>query len=483
MSSPHIALVGAGSASFGLDAVVGILRTPALHGAHLSLIDTDGDALEQLAAVARRLSDRWNAGAEIAADTDRRRVLGDADFVVISVAVDREATWQRDRAIAQAHGICHYGENGGPGGLFHAARNIATLLPILRDVEALAPDALVVNFTNPLPRLCRAIAQATSLRFVGLCHQLRFGYLVAGVALADALGIDVPDDYAFRWTDASIEGEVAIAHAAMERITLHAAGLNHFTWMLDIRDRATGASLLDQARHNLIHEVPRRHPRFEPLTRWLATSTGHVPVSGDTHLSEYLPYTARPEGWSRYEVQAYDHAWSERGRQARRRLVAELAAGRADPQPLLALPTERVEHLIAGVWHDTGAREEAVNVVNRPASPPAGVGGVDGADHHLDAPRAIDNLPDDAIVEVPGTLHRDGIRPEPVGSLPQPIAEWCRREHTAADLAVRAALEGRRDLARQALLVDPTIPDLVDVDVLLNAYLDAFGTQLGGRWR
>ncbi|MDP6943504.1 MAG: hypothetical protein QF464_05090, partial [Myxococcota bacterium] len=165
MTLPHIALVGAGSASFGLDAIVGILRTPALHGARLSLIDTDGPALAQLTAVARRLSVHWDAGVEVVADTDRRRVLGGADFVVISVAVDREATWQRDRAIAAAAGISHYGENGGPGGLFHAARNITTLLPILRDVEALAPGALVVNFTNPLPRLCRAIASATSLRF------------------------------------------------------------------------------------------------------------------------------------------------------------------------------------------------------------------------------------------------------------------------------------------------------------------------------
>ena len=467
MPSPHIALIGAGSASFGLDAVAGILRTPELRGARLSLIDTNGPALEELAAVARRLSEQWGAEAEIVFDTDRRRVLGGADFVVISVAVDREATWARDREIAAAHGVSHYGENGGPGALLHAARNITTLLPILRDIEALAPQALVVNFTNPLPRLCRAIQAATSLRFVGLCHQLRFGYLVAAIALADELELDVPDDYAFRWSDTAVEAEVALSHAAMERITIHAAGLNHFTWMLDIHDRHTGQSLLETARENLVKRVPKRHPRFEPLTRWLTASTGYIPVSGDTHLSEYLPYTARPPGWSSYDIQAYDHAWSDRGRQARRALVSALAAGEADISPLVTLPTERVEHLIAGVWHDTGAREEAVNVVNRPTPE--------------DEP-AIANLPDDAIVEVPGTLHRDRIRPEPVGALPQPIAEWCRRETTAADLAVRAALERSRDLARKAILVDPTSPDLRKIDAMLDAYMDAFDTQLGGPW-
>jgi alpha-galactosidase len=216
-----------------------------------------------------------------------------------------------------------------------------------------------------------------------------------------------------------------------------------------------------------LSKVPERHPDFEPLTRWLTATTGHLPVSGDTHLCEYLPYTSRPEGWSRYAVQAYDHVWSERGRQARRGLVEALAAGSADPEALRSLPTERVEHLIAGVWHDTGAHEEAVNVVNRPTAEDA---------------RAIDNLPDDAIVEVPGTLHRDGVRAEAVGALPQPVAEWCRREATCAALAVRATLEGRRDLARQALLLDPTAPDLEEIDALLSAYLDAFSEEVGGRW-
>ena len=467
VAAPHIALIGAGSASFGLDAIVGILRTPSLFGAHISLIDTNAAALEQLLHTARRISDEWGAEAKIVASTDRREVLAGADFVVISVAVDREATWRRDRAIAEAHGITHYGENGGPGALFHAARNIHTLLPVLKDVEDLAPDAFVVNFTNPLPRLCRALAQASSLRIIGLCHQLRFGYLVAAVALSDELGIDIPDDYAFTWTDESVANEAIIAHAAMERLSIRAAGLNHFTWMRDIRDRQSGESLLERAKENLIHKVPKRHPGFEPLTRQLAASTGHIPVSGDTHLCEYLPYTARRHGWSRYAVQAYDHQWSERCRQARRKEIAALAAGRGDLAPLKSLPTERVEHLIAGIWHDSSAQEEAVNVVNR--STPHG-------------PKAIENLPDDAIVEVPGTLHRDGVKAESVGPLPEPIAEWCRRETTVASLAVSATLQKSRALAKQALLLDPTAPELADVDSLLDAYLDAFGEQLGGRW-
>jgi alpha-galactosidase len=340
-------------------------------------------------------------------------VLTGADLVVISIAVSREATWRRDRAIAEADGITHYGENGGPNALLHAARNIHTLLTVLKDVEALAPDALVVNFTNPLPRLCRAITEATSLRIVGLCHQLRFGYLVAGVALSEELGLSIPESYAFTWTDEAIATEVAVSHAAMERLSIRAAGLHHVTWMLDIRDRQGGESLLERAIGNLLHKVPHRHPNFEPLTltRELAAVTGYIPVSGDTHLCEHLPYTARQPGRGRYAVQACDHDWSERGRHARRAEVALLAAGHGDLAPLRTLPTERVEHLNAGIWHDSRSREEAVNVMNRSA--PGG-------------PKAISNPPDDAIVEVPRTLHRDGVRAEPIGALPEPSAEWCR---------------------------------------------------------
>ena len=460
-------MIGAGSASFGLDALVGILRTPELKGARVSLVDPKRDALEEILAAGRRISDEWGADALLEATDDRREVLEGADFVVISVAVDREETWRTDRRIAATHGIVHYGENGGPGGLFHAARNIHTLAPILRDIEALAPDALVINFTNPLPRLCQAFQRMTSLRVVGLCHQLRFGYFVAGLALSEELGISVPADTHFTWTDGAVATELHVSQAAMERLSIRAAGLNHFTWMLDIRDRQSGESLLDAAKHNLVHRVPRTHPKFEPLTRQLCASTGHLPVSGDTHLCEYLPYTARESGWRDYAIQAYDHDWSEAARRARRAEISELAQGRGDVQALRRLPTERVEHLIAGVWRDSGAHEEALNLRNLDAE---------------SATRAISNLPDDAIVETPGTLHRDALRAEPVGALPEVIAEWCRREIKVSSLAVRAALERDRDLAHQALILDPTFVELSQVDSLLDSYLATYEAELGGPW-
>ncbi len=448
-------VVGAGSASFGLSAVGGLLRRRArdLPELTLSLVDTDADGLEVMRRVAERAAP---PGVTVRASVDRREVLEGADFVVISVARDREATWARDRALARSLGIEHYAENGGPGALMHTARSLGLVMPILRDVEALAPAAWVLQLTNPLPRLCRASALATSLRTLGLCHQIRFGYFVAAVALAEEIGVEVPANLRFRWDDTSVALERELSEQAMARVQIRAAGLNHFTWMLSVTERATGRELLPRLRERLRDRV---NPEFEPLTRHLSAVTGQVPVSGDTHLSEYLGYTAAAASWSRYAIQPYDHAWSERVRRRQWALAGALAAGDAPPSALDALPCEGVEDVVCAVWNDEGAAVESVNVPNR---------------------GAIEGLADDTIVEVPATLHSGGAEAARVGPLPEPVAEWCRREAVVVDLSVRAVLEGDRRLALQALLLDPTVPGLDVAERLLDAYLAAEPRALEG---
>ena len=457
MPGPRVVLIGAGSASFGLAALGGLLRrrAPALRGMRLALVDTAEDGLTCLTAVAERLAP---AGITIESAVDRARVLRGADVVVIAVATDREAAWARDRALAaRAAGLSHYGENGGPGGLFHTARSQRLIAPILRDVERLAPDATLVHLSNPLPRICRATARLTDLRQVGLCHQIRFGYLVAAVALADELDLEVPRDFAFRWDDASIAAEARLAAAAAERLEIRAAGLNHFTWMLAVTDRRSGEDLLPALRGRL---VAGARPRFEPLTRHLAAVTGQVPVSGDTHLSEYLPYTRTAEAWARYEIQPYDHRWSQRVRAARWALARALARGEADPAALDDLSGDGVEDVVAALVGASAALPlPAVNVQN------------DGR---------LSDLPHHAVVEVPGVVGQRRIEGDHVGPLPQPIAEWCRREAAVAELAVGAVLDGSRELALQALLLDPTVPGLEEAVALLDAWCEAEPDALTG---
>ena len=150
-------------------------------------------------------------------DDDRRQALPGAEFVVVSIAVDRERTWKLDFEVPKRHGVRHVlGENGGPGALFHAARNVPPMLAICRDMEELCPDALLVNFTNPEPRMCLAVSRYSKVRVVGLCHQVYYGLRMA----AHVLG------------------------RAQADLDLKAAGINHFTWISDLRDRRTGQDLL-----------------------------------------------------------------------------------------------------------------------------------------------------------------------------------------------------------------------------------------------
>src|SRR6185437_9038716 len=117
-----------------------------------------------------------------------------ADFVVCSIEVGpREELWRRDWEITQRHGLRQpYAENGGPGGFFHAARNIPHILDIARDMERLCPTAPFICLTNPVPRLCRAVAKYTSIKPIGLCHGIAKAYSTAGIALADRLGVEAP---------------------------------------------------------------------------------------------------------------------------------------------------------------------------------------------------------------------------------------------------------------------------------------------------
>jgi alpha-galactosidase len=446
MNGPRIVLIGAGSASFGLGTLAGLMRTPSLRGATLVLVDLDAEGLRAIAALAGRLDGAWASGMRIESSTDRERALVGADFVVVSVASDREAAWQRDREAGRTVGIEHYAENGGPGGLFHAARSIGLVLPIAKDVERICPEAWLVVYTNPLPRVCRAIARETSVRVVGLCHQIRFGYMVAGVALRDALGLAmVPDDYRFEWTDASVALEHAIGEAARRRLEITAAGLNHFTWMLEVRDRESGKDWLPALRSALAERV---HAGFEPLTRHLARATGYVPVSGDTHLSEYLPYAATAERFARYGIPHYDHDWSERRRQTARAEVTRLGSGAGSVEALRETASEGLEDLVDAMWHDTGAIQEAVNIPNPGA--------------HL-------GLPAGAIVETPARASRSGLEPLALPALPEPIREWCRRETVLVDAVIDATLDPSESNVRRALLLDPMVHDLDAVDGLTRA--------------
>lgn len=452
-TKPKIVVIGAGSASFGLSNLSAILRTPELHGSTLSLCDLNDEGLDQVVRLARRMSGEWGSNVTIESSTDRCALLPGADFVILSVAIDREACWRADHELGQKYGLIHYAENGGPGGFFHAARNITLLLPVLRDVERLAPNAIVLNFTNPLSRICTAAARYTRLTTVGICHQLDFGYMMAGRILGSALGLRVDDKYLFRWANTS--GEHDIAEVAKQRLDIKAAGINHFTWFLSIRDRETGEELLPQ-----FFKLFLAQTEFEPYTRAIIETFGQCPTSGDAHFLEYVPYTGNMSkgGWQHYDIQMYPMADRAALRDVIWARISGMASGELPIDELKNVHTERAEQIIAAIWEGTSLLDYAVNMPNTSGQ--------------------IANLPRDAIVETPAVLNQHGIQPISMGELPRVPAALCARQLDIVELAVRAAAEGDKNLALQALALDPMVDDLRMARGLLDDGLKLFSKYL-----
>lgn len=454
MHQGKVAVIGAGSAFFGPQVVVGLVGRDDLEGLHMALHDVDAGAVERMGRFADRLVSERRSDRTVSAGTDLAASLDGADCVIVSVAVDRERTWARDQAIAREHCIEHYAENGGPAALPHTGRNLALILPIAREMERRCPDAWLLNYTNPVPRIATALDRFTSIRAVGVCHQLDFGYFMVGCLLGDVLGIDAPAECRFRWTDESVTRQHELALATKRRVRIVAAGLNHFTWMLSVRRREDGSDL-----YPLLRERVRCFdPGFEPLSRKVFELFDSFPVGGDCHLAEYLPFTHNPARgtWHRYDIQGYDLAWSERQRAGNVALVESFLRGEC-PAAELPFGSERAEELVAALLGRATHEDEALNVRN------------DGA---------IANLPGQAIVEVPVTLDASGTRAVACGPLPEPIAELCRRQVTINELCVAGLCEGDRHKLVQAIALDPMIDDPALPERLVDAYLESSASYL-----
>ena len=450
---PKIVVIGAGSASFGLTNLGAIMRTKEFEGATLALCDLNSEGLEQIRRLAERINREWGAGMTIQASTDRAALLPGADFVVISVAIDREKCWKMDYELGQKYGIMHYAENGGPGGFFHAARNVGLLMPVLRDIERLAPEALVLNFTNPMTRICTAAARYTKVNMVGICHQLDFGYMMAGRILGKTLGLDIDHDYLFRW--GNTHGEHEISRAAHERLDILAAGINHFTWFLSIKDKETGEELLPLYKKLFLEQT-----EFEPYTREIISVFDQCPTSGDAHFLEYLPYTSsmHRKTWERMDIQMYPLDGQDKNRDRMWKDIADMAAGRVDIERLRGVHTERAEIIMASVWGNHNLYDYAVNIPN-----------TDGC---------IANMERDAIVEVPAVLGKHGIKGIAVGNLPEVAASFCNKQKTIVDFAVKGMVEGDYNASLKALALDPMVDDLSVARGLLDDGLKLYRKYL-----
>jgi len=464
MSLPtNIVVIGAGSASFGENTLSALMRSKRLHGSRLALVDRNTKNLDIVHRLAQRLNREWEARMQISAHTQHTEALEGADFVISAIEVGpREELWRQDYEIPLQFGVRQpYGENGGPGGFAHAARNIGPLMKIVRDMEQACPQAWLINFTNPMMRICDAVNRHSKIKCVGLCHQVYVGYDMIGLALAKDLGFQVPEGITGMHSDVMQYPLVAqVTKQAVQRIEMRAAGLNHFTWVLSIHDKESGEDLYPLFRERWA----ALSPDFEPLTRAVFEAFGIFPVPGDTHLAEYLPWMSNPETrpWEKFNLHLYDWELFAGIRDFTLDRLTSMADGIMSIENLMDTDSEGALEMVENIAGGGEHLHQAANLPNQGQIP---------------------NLPLGATVETQVVVNGGGVQPVHGEALPQGVAELCRREITAVQLCVDAAVYGDRQKALECLLLDPVITDMKQARQVLDAYLEAYRAHLPQFWQ
>ena len=410
-----IVFLGASSAAFGMSMFRDLFSTRDLAGSVLVLVGRDAVRLDRSLRLAKLLNEKSGAGFRIEATTDWRAALDGAEFVVHSTAIDRNRLWKLDFEIPRKFGIRHtLGENGGPGGLFFTLRTLPVVFDFVREMEQRCPRATFINFSNPESRIVLALGQYSRIRSVGLCH---------GIFLA--------------------RGEVArILGMPEERLDVWGAGLNHFQCLMQIRNRETGEDL-----YPLLREREKGFdPNVSPLTRKLFRAFGYWLGCGDGHVGEYLPF-----GWEAGEG-GYNFGWDEGERAKLQRLIDEVLGGAAIPDWWLMPSGERAVAVISAVLHNRRQLIESGVVYNQ---------------------HVIPNLPANAAVEVPIVADMAGFHPVSLGPLPDAVARLMAVQVGVQQLAVEAAVHASKELALQALLIDPVVNSATAACNLLDELWEA----------
>jgi alpha-galactosidase/6-phospho-beta-glucosidase family protein len=438
--APRITLIGGGSYQWVPKLLVDIANTPALHEAEIVIEDIDPEPVPRMVELVEHVADVRGIGWRATGTTDQRESLEGADFVVVCISTGGFESMRHDIEIPERYGIRQsVGDSVGLGGIIRAIRNIPVFLDIARDMEAVCPDAWMLNVTNPMTAICRAVTRESSIRTIGLCHEITIMQFVMSLLL----GVGFMD------------------------IAPTVAGVNHlpFVTTLDVGDDdgfTILRELLDHADERAAEPLPfglpegLGHEKIAQGGEWtkgdllhanqvkleLFRRFGVLPGAGDRHVVEFFPgFLTEESGWGkRWGVGLTSIEDRERG-QARHvaDFQAMLASDEVDTMP----SGEMVAPVIQCILRD------------QPGWFP------------LNIPNAgqVADLPDDVVVESMCVVDGSGVRGRDVVSLPPPAADALRRVSAAQELTVEAGVTGSRDLVFEAMFADP-LAGRTDYDAL-----------------
>lgn len=446
-----IVLVGAGSVQFGYGTLGDIFNSPTLAGSEITLLDINAEALQSVLKTAKAFIEQQALKFTVNATTDRRAAFQKADFIISSIEVgNRFQLWDEDWKIPLQYGVHQvYGENGGPGGIFHSLRIGRVILDIMKDAMEICPDAWVFNYSNPMTAICTTVHRAyPQAKFVGMCHEI--GWL--GRWLPRMLGMKLED------------------------LHFRAAGLNHFSCMLELKDRRNGkdlypevlkkadafflrepgySDLLDEFRRTGKLDAAEKYDKGQEvrpsayewadrrLVQFMLKNYQLLPITTDSHFGEYLSWA-----WDvvdhRGILDFYDVYKVMLTQEARHDIRLETA--------------ERVVPIIDGMLNDSGYEEAAVNVPN------------DGL---------IEDLPSWIAVEVPAIIGKGGVKGIPMPGVPKGYLALLRSYTSVYDLTAEAIIRGKKSLVLQAMLANPVVHQAVHLEALVDRMIDQQQKWLG----
>jgi alpha-galactosidase len=418
-----VALIGAGSTVFAQTLLGDVLSFPELADrTTVTLMDIDEERLDTSERMARGIVDVLGANAQVDPTLDRRRALDGADYVITLMQVGgyRPAT-VTDFELPKRFGLRQtIGDTLGIGGIMRGLRTIPVLLDICRDMEELCPDALLLQYVNPMAMLCWAAARGSSIRTVGLCHSVQ-------------------------GTAGELAADLGIPPAELDYVC---AGINHLAFYLELRH--AGRDVYPELREKV--DVPGwNRVRYEVLRHF-----GYFCTESSEHLAEYVPWfikQARPGLVDEFNVPLDEYPRRCETQIAEwGRLRASLEAGK----PLTVTRSNEYGAQIIQALETGEPFSFNGNVMN------------DGL---------IDNLPA-CCVEVPCIADGRGITPQPIGPLPPQLAALIQTNVSVQGLTVEAALSGKREHVYHAAMLDPhtgaELP-LREIHELVDLLLEAHG--------
>jgi len=434
-----LVFIGAGSWNFTRKIVTDVLTYDNFADAEICLVDIHEGRLDMARQACEKVVDALGSKATVRTSSERREVLADADAVMVTILCGSTEIWQHDILIPQKYGVdINVGDTRGPAGIFRALRTIPEMIAIARDMEALCPQAIMLNYTNPMAMLCHAMQRETSVNATGLCHS------VQGTAnmLANWAGVPPAEvDYV-------------------------CAGLNHMAWYL--RFEHQGRDLYPVLREKVAND-PEIY-NAEQVRNEMFLALGYYVTESSGHNSEYnWWFRKRPELIERYCTHGTN--WNP-GHHAY--ILHKYRERETSWQQ------EFREWIESPDWDDPEKRQHKLGRSHEYASEilNAYVGGeMFRFNGNVPNHGAIGNLPDEACVEVPVLASRGRLQTIQVGDLPASVLPLVSLSAQLEMMAVDACIRGDARLVFQAVCQDPLTASVLSLAEIREMTAELFAAS------